>query len=239
MTHLDLRQPGSLTLGCGDLHAPPLFELMQPDGSRAGYEPAAAALIAAVLGLHVTWVPLEWSDFYPALHERRVDAIWCGQGITAARQLLADFTRPYAVFNESLIVRPECTVTAPDQLAGLRIAAIAGSTNLALAETFPGVELVPFDGATADVFGDMVAAVRSGAVDGFVDDDVVMVPLDLAPDLRLAFTVETRNQWGVAVRRGDDPLREALDAALAVVSADGRLQAVWQRELNGLPWPLG
>lgn len=229
---------GALTLGCGDLDALPLFGKIRADGSRPGYEPDAATLVAERLGLTVRWVPLEWSDFYPALHDGRVDAVWCGQGITDHRRTLADFSTPYAIFNESLVVGPGVAGDRPDDLAGLKIGAIAESTNMALAETFPDVELVPFDGATEDVFGDMIAATRSGAIDGFVDDDVVMVPLDDDPDLRLAFTIETRNRWGVAVRHGDDELRTALDGALAEVIADGALEAVWRRHMPGLPWPF-
>ena len=67
----------------------------------------------------------------------------------------------------------------------------------------------------------MISALRSGDIDGFVDDDVAMVPLDAEPDLRLAFTLPTQNHWGVAARKGNDPLRQALDDALASVIADG------------------
>ena len=239
MSQLPLLDPGVLTLGCGNLQAPPLFELIQEDGTRPGYEPMAAALVAAQLGLLIDWVPLEWSDFYPALHESRVDAIRCGQGITAARRQLADFTRPYAVFNESLVTRRERTVTNPLECAGLRIGAITASTNMTLTETFPGVIPVAFDGATDDVFGDMIAATRSGEIDGFVDDDVVMVPLAADPELRLAFTIETRNQWGIAVRRGDDDLRNALDGALGTIIDNGSLAEVWHAHMPDLPWPLG
>ena len=239
MSELHLIDSGVLTLGCGDLQAPPLFELIQDDGTRPGYEPMAAALVAAQLGLLIDWVPLEWSDFYPALHEGRVDAIWCGQGITPARQQMADFTRPYAVFNESLVTRRERTVSNTLECAGLRIGAIAASTNMTLTETFPGVIPVAFDGATDDVFGDMIAATRSGQIDGFVDDDVVMVPLDDDPELRLAFTIETRNQWGIAVRRGDNELLNALDGALGRIIDNGSLAEVWQAHMPDLPWPLG
>ena len=62
MSKLHLIESGVLTLGCGDLQAPPLFELIQDDGTRPGYEPMAAALVAAQLGLLIDWVPLEWSD---------------------------------------------------------------------------------------------------------------------------------------------------------------------------------
>jgi polar amino acid transport system substrate-binding protein len=236
---LQLVADGRLTLGCGDLDAMPLMGLIRPDGTRPGYEPDAAALVAERLGLELVWRPLAWSAFYPALHAGEVDGIWCGQGITDHRRTLADFTRPYAVFNESLVTRTESTISSPEECAGLRIGAIAQSTNMALTETFPGVVAVPFDGATDDVYADMIAATRCGDIDGFVDDDVVMVPLDEDPELRLAFTVETRNQWGIAVRRGEDALRAALDDALGAIIADGSLEAAWCRHMPELPWPLG
>jgi len=232
---MELAEPGRLTLGCADLDALPLFSRADAEGRRQGYEPAAAALVADALGLEVRWSFLAWADFYPALHEGRVDAVWCGQGITPARCALADFSRPYAIFDESLVVRADNPASSADELAGQRIGAIAGSTNMALAETFPGVELVAFPG-TADVFGDMIRSLRAGEIDGFVDDDVVMVPLGEEPGLRLAFTLPTRNRWGIAVR--NDPLREALDGALVEVIADGSLRAAWERWLPWLAFPL-
>jgi len=228
---------GRLTLGCADLDAPPLFSRADAARQRVGYEPAAAALVSARLGLEVTWSFLAWSDFYPALADGRVDAVWCGQAITGERRARADFTRPYAVFAESVVVRADDPASTPANLEGKRIGAIADSTNMRLAETFPDVELVSFPG-TADVFGDMISALRSGNIDGFADDDVAMVPLDAEPDLRLAFTVPTRNQWGVAVRNGNDPLRQALDNALAGVIGDGTLETAWSQWIPWLPFPL-
>ncbi len=158
-------------------------------------------------------------------------------GITDARRELADFSRPYAIFDESLVVRADNPATSPDELRGQRIGAIAGSTNLTLAETFPGAEVVAFPGSE-DVYGDMIHALRSDTIDGFVDDDVVMVPLGEEPDLRLSFTVATRNAWGVAVPRGQDDLRIGIDAALDAVVADGRLRAAWSQWMPWLEFPL-
>ena len=92
--------------------------------------------------------------------------------------------------------------------AGRRVGAIAGSTNLALAETFPEVECVPFDGVSDDVFGDMLRALQDGDVDAVVDDDVAFIGIERThPGLRVAFTVATRNPWGCALRLGDDDLK--------------------------------
>ncbi len=227
----------TLRLGCIDTDAPPLFSRQRPDGVRPGYEPAAALHLCALAGHDVEWVILDWSDFYPALAEGRIDAIWCGQGITPARQALGDFTTPYTIFDESVVVRADNPATVIADLAASRIGAIAGSANMRLAETFPDVELVAFPG-TADVFGDMIAALRAGEIDGFVDDDVAMIPLDDEPDLRLAFTVATRLPWGAVVRTGNDALRASLDDAIARAVNDGSLATIWREWIPGLAFPL-
>jgi polar amino acid transport system substrate-binding protein len=221
----------------GDADAPPLLLKMR-GGRREGYEPEATELVAGELGRPVEWVFRSWSEMVPTLLAGDGDAIWNGQGITEQRSAIVDFTRPYAIFDESVLVRSDSHVAGPDDLDGLRVAAIGGSTNMALAETFPGAVLVAFDGATDDVFGEMVAALRAGDVDAVVDDDVVTVPLDEDPELKVPFTVPTRNGWGVAVSKERPDLRDELDAALGAVIADGRLAEVWRRWIPGLPFPL-
>jgi polar amino acid transport system substrate-binding protein len=226
-----------LRLICVDLSAPPLFDKAAPDGARHGYEPSAAENVAAKLGRPVEWVITSWSDMIPAVNEGRGDAVWCGQGITPERSALVDFTSPYAVFDESLLTRAGSEITSPADLAGKRVGAIAGSTNMTLAKTFPGVITVPFEG-TDDVFGDMIAALRAGHVDGFVDDDVALLPVGNEPDLEVAFTIATRNRWGIAVAKGNDAIRAELDAALQESIDDGSLERVWQRWMPDLDFPL-
>lgn len=228
----------SLRLACIDSEAAPLFHRASADGSRDGYEPAVGALLAEALGWDLSWVFLPWAGLLPALDENRADAVLCGQGITPARQEVADFTEPYAVFHESVLVRKGSGVTCAADLAGKKVAAITGSTNMALAETFADAVTVGFGGESDDVFGDMLAALRSGAVDAVVDDDVVFVPLAGDPAYDLAFTVQTGNRWGLAVAKSRPALTRALDAALASLKASGQLEAAWNEWLPALAYPF-
>ena len=229
--------PGALTLCCADLDARPLFST-DPDGSRHGYEPEAAELAARELGLELVWIFRRWADFVPSLERRECDAVWCGQAITPTRRERVDFTRPYATFDESVIVRSENEAAAPAGLEGQRVGAITGSTNMALAETFGDVELVPFDGTSDDVFAEMIGALRDGHVDAIVDDEPALIPLAGGDGLRIAFTVPTRNAWGAALRKNETELRDALDGALTRLTIDGRLESAWLRWLPELGFPL-
>ena len=222
---------------CIDADAMPLFGKSR-DGVREGYEPAAAALVAETLGRPLEWVFKPWVEMVPAIDAGDGDAIWCGQGITAERRRRVDFTRPYAVFDESLLVLAGSGIDSHAELARKRIGAIAGSTNMALAETFEGAELVPFGGESDDVFGEMIGALRAGELDGVVDDDVAFLAIAEDPDVEIAFTVPTRNEWGVAVSKARPEMRDALDGALAEVIRDGRLAACWESWLPGVAYPF-
>jgi len=227
-------ETGALTLCCSDMAAPPLF-WTEAGGIRHGYEPAAADAVASALGLELRWVFRQWADFARTLAEGECDGIWCGSAITPEREARWLYTRPYAMFDEAVVVRVGDTIAAENDLRGRRVGAIAGSTNMALAETFPEVECVAFDGVSDDVFGDMLRALLAGEVDAVVDDDVAFIGIERSwPGIRVAFSVATRNPWGCALRQGDDGLKRTLDDG--ILQAD--LPAVWGHWLPSLEYPL-
>lgn len=231
--------PGRLRLVCMDADAPPLFGLASAPGGRAGFEPAVAELLAYELGLELEWSFTSWGDMLPAVQRHEVDAVLCGQGIIPARQEQVDFTAPYGVFHEGVLCRRGEAVSDPSGLVGKRIAAIAGSANERLANSFEGAIVVPFSGESDDVYADMLAALASGEVFGVVDDDVVFVPLgESDPTFELGFIVETNNPWGIGVAKDRPELRDQLDDALAAIIANGRHRAAWVQWLPTLAYPF-
>jgi polar amino acid transport system substrate-binding protein len=228
--------PGALTLCCADMDAWPLFRTTA-DGGREGYEPEAAEAVCAALGVGLVWRFERWDRFREALEARRVDAIWCGSAITAERRKVFRYSRPYAAFDEGLLVRAESPIRSPADVAGRRVGAIRDSTNMALARTFAGAELVEFDGTSDDVFAEMVEAVRGGTIDGFVDDEPAFGGLEASGEFRVAFVAETQNPWGAALRLDDAPLQAFLDGGITRAVASGALGGVWARHFGRKPVP--
>jgi len=226
-----------LRLACIDADAPPLFGLASAPGGRAGYEPAVGELIAAELGRQLAWVIMPWGDMLPAVRSHQVDGVLCGQGIIPARMELVDFTRPYGIFHEGLLMRRGEAVPDPSGLAGKRIAAIRASANYNLASSFAGAEVIEFE--SEHVYEDMLAALRSGEVDAVCDDDVVFVPLGNSdPDFELAFVVKTNNPWGIGVAKDRPETLATVGGALTRIIADGRLRAAWEQWLPTLEYPF-
>lgn len=229
----------ALRLACLDAEAPPLFSLWTPENGRDGYEPGVAEALGAELGRPIEWVRVPWVDMIPAVQRGDADAVLCGQGITAERQAQVDFTRPYAVFHEGVLIRRGDDIHSPADLVGRKVAAIENSTNMTLAQTFTGAEPVAFGAGSEDVYADMLAALLAKDVDAVVDDDVVFVPLGAThPDYELAFTVQTANEWGIAVSKNRPETLAEIDDALGRLISTGRLEEVWNHHLPTLDYPF-
>jgi polar amino acid transport system substrate-binding protein len=228
-----------LRLACIDSDAPPLFGPLDARGERAGFEPAVAQLIAAELERPLEWVAMPWTEMLPAVRRHEVEAVLCGQGIIPAREVQVDFTRPYGIFHEGVLMRRGEAVAGPEGLAGKRVAAIADSANMNLALTFDGAEVVPFSGESDDVYAEMLSALRQGEVEAVVDDDVVFVPLgDSDPTFELAFVVQTANRWGIGVAKDRPEVLAEIDSGLGTVIANGRHREAWEHWLPTLEYPF-
>ena len=225
-----------LRLACIDTDAPPLFD-KSPDGvHRTGFEPEAAELVASVMGREVEWMMTMWADMIPMVRRGDADAVWCGQGMIPERAALVDFTQPYGIFNETVLVRAGDPARSATTMHGYKVGAITGSANMKVAQTIEGAEIVDFNGD--NVFDDMIAALKSGEIDAFVDDDLVTIPLGDLPEFDVAFTAETRNPWGIGVKPGNSELLAELNAAIDTVRHDGRLEKIWTKWMPLLPYPL-
>jgi ABC-type amino acid transport substrate-binding protein len=109
-------KPGYLTIVASDFYAKPMSFVKGTE--RLGYEPELARALCQRLGLMPLWYNLPMADFYISLIAGNYDVVWFNQAITEERKAKADFTRPYGLFDEAVLVRKESFVTAPKDLAG-------------------------------------------------------------------------------------------------------------------------
>ena len=227
--------PGALTLCCADMDARPLFWTTE-DGGRDGYEPSVAWLAADRLGLELRWAFRRWDRFRPSLEAGEVDAIWCGVAVTEERRGLYAFSRPYAAFDEGVLVAAGSPIDSADSLRGARIGAIEGSTNMRLAGRLGGV-LVGFDGSSEDVFAEMLEAVRSGSVDAMVDDLPAFGGVLQTGEFRLVHVARTGNEWAAACRTVDRETVALLDEGIGRAVDDGSVAREWRRWFPDDPVP--
>jgi len=208
------------------------------DGVWAGYEPELARLICKRLGLKPVWHNRAMEDFYTSLQTGKYDVVWFNQAITSERQQWVDFTQPYGLFDEAVLVRSDSSIHSQSDLVGLKVGGLADSTNIALAATFPGVQTVPYPGSD-NVLPEMLEALRSGQIDALIDDELVLVvAADEDPNLRLAFKISTQVPFGIGVTKDNAELLAAINGELNATIADGTMANLWAEWIPWKPFPL-
>lgn len=236
-------ESGYLHIIASDFDARPMSYVVQSlqdaAPARTGYEPELAQVLCKRLGLEPVWHNLPMSDFYTRLQTGQYDVIWFNQAITPQRQQWVDFTRPYGLFDEAVLVRSDNVAQSPEDLAGKRVGGLADSTNIALAATFAGVETVPYLGSD-QVLPEMLAALRSGEIDALIDDELVLiVPAEEEPAIyRLAFSIPTRVPFAIGVRQRQTELLNALNSGLEALIADGTMATLWSTWIPWKPFPF-
>lgn len=214
----------------------PPFNYAGPDGNPAGFNVDLARLLCEELKLTCTVQMRRFDTLLDALAENRGDAVVASIAATPEARRRADFTDPYYRSPARFVARRDNrrTQILPERLEGARIAAVAGTAHEAYAKAlFTGAELrsYPTDEAARQ-------ALRAGEVELLFGDGIQLAFWLNGSDsagccvFRGGPFLESRyfgEGIGIAVRRGNDNLRQALNWALFRLWEKGRYADLWLR----------
>lgn len=203
----------------------PLFGTLAPDGTRIGYDIEMAELIGRGLGIKVELVPITGGNRVPFLSSGRVDLVVANLGKSPEREQVIDFTDAYAPFYSGVFGAPSLAVTKAEDLAGMTVAVGKGSLeDLELSKIAPkGADIRRFDGSASTI-----SAYLSGQVQAVAAGNVVVASVaDANPDraLRLKFLIKNSPCY-IGVRKGENAMRNAVNAVIAKARQDGSLNAI-------------
>lgn len=206
----------------------PPFNYQTPDGQLAGFDVDLARAICAELGATCTIQRRGWDLLISSLDDNSGDAVIAAMAINDETRKLADFTAPYFLTPGRFVLRKDSLLKdiAPTTLGDRSVAVVAGSRHEAfLAAYYPKVTRVAFEtpalartalkaGKVQAHFGD--ATTLSYWLNGSEAEDCC--------EFRGGAFVDPRffgDGLGVAVKKGNLPLRRALDYALARLARRG------------------
>jgi ABC-type amino acid transport substrate-binding protein len=178
----------------------PPFESVDEDGNIIGLDPDLMAAMAEEMGFEYEWVEAPWDGIFPALAAGEFDAVMSGATITEAREEIVDFTDPYFLAGQMVVVRQDDadTITGQEDLPGLRVGVQAGSSGEAAAEKIDGVEVVRYP-EIAMAFQELGTG---DSIDAILQDrDTAAAFIASNPDLNLTLVGDlvTTEYYGIAV----------------------------------------
>lgn len=218
---LGLLTEGTLTVG-SDIPFIPFEQGDPPD--YEGFDIDLINAVAENLSLETRIVDAPF-DVILQGGEGRFDLSIAATTIKTARENRVDFSDPYFLAGQSLLVVSDGDVASIDDLtADTVVGAQDGTTGETYAEENTDAEVRPFP-----EIDDAYNAVANGQVDAVIND----LPSTTAavkdnPDLEVVEEFETGELYGIIFPEDADALREEVNAALAELKEDGTLDEIYQ-----------
>ncbi|HUG60825.1 MAG TPA: transporter substrate-binding domain-containing protein [Methylomirabilota bacterium] len=222
----------AMKIRIGTEGAYPPFNFLDSAGELNGFDVDIAKALCEEMKADCEFVVQDWEGIIPALMANKFDAIIASMSINEERKKSVDFTEKYYNTPPAVAVPKDSEVAgvAPEDLADLVVGAQASTTHSTWAEQFlteSEVKLYP----TPDEYKLDLA---NGRLDAAVDDVVVLADWLATPDgdcCKMVGTVTIVPEIhgvgaGIAVRKGDDALRESLNAAIAAIRANGKYEEI-------------
>lgn len=198
-----------------------------------GYDVVVAKNLADKIGKKVEIVKLDWDNLILSLNNNQIDAVIAGMTATNERKQQVNFTDPYYVSEEVLIVKKDSQYTSATSLEDFKGATVQGQMNTIYDEVIdqiPGVNHMP----AAETFPAAIQALQAGSVDAVTSElPVANGVVSANPDLAIVRFAEGKGfkadtSVSIAVRKNDDELLNALQDALKTIDTDTR--NTWMEE---------
>jgi polar amino acid transport system substrate-binding protein len=214
----------------------PPFDFPGPDGNPAGFNVDLARMICEQLKVTCTIQARRFDTLIAALGDNHGDAIIASLAPSPALRDRVDFSDPYYRSPARFVALRESKLDdiAPERLEGKKIAVLAGTAHEAFAKTF-FTEAETKSYSTADAARE---ALRRAEVDLLFGDGIQLAfwlnGTDSGNCCEFRGGPFTESRYfgegvGIAVRRGNDTLRQALNWALFGLWEKGRFTDLWLR----------
>lgn len=221
-----VRERGILRVGAdAEGGAPYVFPDPKDPSKRIGFEVDLAEAIARELGVKAKIVQGSWDSLIPSLDRGDFDVAMNGIEITPLRAEKILFSLPYYVYTEQLVVRKEETrISDLADLKGMEVGTLIGAVAQEILEGIGGVKVRTYSGQV-EPYEDLALG-RLDAV--LMDLPIAAYYARPNPKLRYQGPPTGEGFYGIALRKEDAGLKEAVDAALARLLRSGEIRRIYE-----------
>ncbi len=210
----------------------PPFSWKEADGSLKGFDIDITFALCEKMGRECTLVEQDWDGMIPALLARKYDAIVASMSITEERKKRVDFTGKYYNTPARFVATEGSDLdVSPAGLAGKAVGVQRGTTHQCFMEKlFPEADLRLYQ-TQEEVFLDLAAGRLDAQFSDALQADEGFLKLDAGKGFAFVggpqYDLECHGEGaGVALRKGEDELRQAFNAAILAIREDGTYKSI-------------
>ena len=214
----------------------PPFSFVDPEGNLQGFDIEIAHALCAAMKVECVLITQDWDGIIPALLARKYDAIIASMSITEERKKKVDFSDKYYQTPAKFAAPKGAGIEISEEgLEGKSIGVQRATIHdKYLTDNYGDVVEIKHYGTLDEVYLDL----SSGRIDMLLADSVAVSDGFLktregegfefvGPDLN-----DPRwfgNGAGIALRKGEDELREMFNQAITTIRSDGTYQKVQEK----------
>jgi polar amino acid transport system substrate-binding protein len=212
-----------LTVG-SDIPYPP-FEQGKP-GNYTGFDIELMEAIAEKMDRKAEFQDTSFETIFRDVAQGKFEAVVSAATITEEREKAVDFSNPYYLSEQAVLVKEGSDVKSLEDLEGMTVGVQQGTTGLELAkEELGGAEVRPFPEGP-----DAVNALKAGTVEGVViDAPVAQNAVEKSGGVEIAEKVPTEETYGIAVAQGETELLDEINKALKEPEDDGTYTKIYEK----------
>lgn len=194
-----------------------------------GFDVALVDLVAHDLGVeqYIVDQPFETFKTGASLNAGQCDLAAAGITITEEREKNVDFSDPYFQATQAVLTGKASGISSFAGLKDKKVGAQAQTSGEDYAKS-EGFDPVSFESSDAVLNG-----LRADQVDAVIIDYTVvqewLKDRSVADAFDVVEQVDTGEQYGFTVKKGNDELHEAIDKALADAKADGTYKTLYEQ----------
>mgnify|MGYP001114534004 CR=1 FL=1 len=216
-------EPGKLIMSTNAAFPP--YEMTTDSGEFEGIDIETAQAIADKLGLELVIDDMDFDAAQLAVQQGKSDICMAGLSVTEDRLLVMDFSDSYATGIQVVIV-PEGSDVTLDNLGEQLIGTQRATTgNIYCTDDYGEDHVIAYD--------DGIVAVQdllNGKVDAVVIDKAPAQEFVSAnPGLVILDTEYANEDYAIGVAKGNTALVDAVNGALAELTADGTIQSIIEK----------
>lgn len=210
----------------------PPFSSIAPDGKIVGFDIDIANALCAQMKAQCTLVQQDFDAMIPALQAKKIDVIIASMSATPERLKVVDFSDKYYNTPNRLIAKAGTTIDGtPASFKGKRIGVQRSTINDRFATAkFAGATIVRYT-KQDEVFLDLASGRTDATLVDAVAGDVGFLKQPAGKGYAFTGPVYDDPAYfgtgvGVALRKGEAPLREQLNAAIKAIRGNGVYKAL-------------
>ncbi|MDE3800918.1 transporter substrate-binding domain-containing protein [Sinorhizobium meliloti] len=213
---------GKLLKVGSDTTSPPMESVDPATGQIVGFDIDVVNAICAKINCQAEFVTTGWDGIFAALDQGNFDLVASGVSITEERKKAMDFSDPYIVNSQAVLMRVEDQGVSLEDFKskGKKLSAQANTTDAQVAEGVVGKENV----VAYDSFSAAIIALKNKDVDGVVINgaNAAAYEREFVGELVVAIRDLESDPLGLVFRKGDANVA-AFNEGLKMIRDDGTL----------------